>query len=293
MEEQNVIAEPGFGSAIQEEQFIQADANVAPQQAAAEQVEYAGFWVRFAAVLVDGLVLAIPSGIINAIFGKSLGGFLGYVLMWAYAIYMLNTRQATLGKMAVGLKVTTTDGGKPTVGKLALREIIGKILDIITLGIGYLMIVFTGKKQGLHDKIADTVVVYDPTRKRRGWIVVLAVIFAVGVPIIGILAGVVLVSTNSARGKAQQAAAMAYAKSVLPEIIVCEDDGGNVNAYQPNKAICDAPNHETFTWPDISSSGYKMSAAAAKNADLKNYSFTLSKEGSANIVCSVANNECK
>lgn len=186
------------------QQIIQSSESIAPQRedATVAAVEYAGFWVRFAANLVDGLVLIIPSIIVNVIFGKNLGVFMQYVLTWTYAIYMLNTRQATLGKMALGIKVTTTNNDKLTVGKLALREIVGKILNLFTLGIGYLMIVFTEKKQGLHDKLADTVVVYDPTRKRRGWLVVLGIVFALVIPIMGILAGVILVSTNAARQKA-------------------------------------------------------------------------------------------
>ncbi len=296
MEEQNPILSPETPSISQENvtEQLQQIIQTAPQQAeaVAVQVEYAGFWVRFAALLVDGLILAIPSGIINAIFGKSFGGFLGYVLMWAYAIYMLNTYQATLGKMAVGLKVTTIDGGKPTLGKLALREIVGKILDLITIGIGYLMVAFTEKKQGLHDKIADTVVVYDPARKRRFWIVVLSIMFAAGIPLIGIMASIVLVSTNSAKVKAQQVAAKAFGKSILPEIIICKADGGNVNAYQANKTICDASSH-SITWPDVSSLGYKVNAPAAKNTALETYSFTITKEGASNIVCSLAENDCK
>ena len=70
-----------------------------------EKIEYAGFWVRVAANFVDGLVLFIPSLILQIVFGKNFGGLLGYVLMWTYAIYMINSRGATLGKMAVGLKV--------------------------------------------------------------------------------------------------------------------------------------------------------------------------------------------
>lgn len=80
---------------------------------------------------------------------------------------MLNTRQATLGKMALGLKVTAVDGGKPTIGRLALREILGRFVNAITLFIGYIIIAFTEKKQGLHDMMVDTVVIYDPARKKR------------------------------------------------------------------------------------------------------------------------------
>ncbi len=149
-----------------------------------EAVEYAGFWVRFTAAIIDGLILAIPVGIVNAITGDKLGGLAGAVLMWAYAIYMLNTRQATYGKMALGLKVISTNDEQFNIGKLVLREVVGKVLNVITLYIGFIMIAFTAKKQGLHDMIASTAVVYDSTKKRRTWPVVLGVIFISTIPVL-------------------------------------------------------------------------------------------------------------
>lgn len=135
-----------------------------------EVVEYAGFWVRFAAQVLDGLVLFIPIAIFDLIFGKYLGNYVRFPLVWVYSIYMLNTKQATIGKMALGLKVTTVDGGKLEVGKISLREIFGKFLSTITLGVGFFMIGFTEKKQGLHDLIAGTAVIYDNTRQKRKWL---------------------------------------------------------------------------------------------------------------------------
>ena len=129
-------------------------------EVAAAEMRYAGFWIRVLASIIDSVILIVPSAVVSANYGKGLGAFMQYVLMWAYAIYMLNTRQATLGKMAVGIKVISANGNNQTLEKLALREIIGKFLNMITLGIGYLMVAFTAKKQGLHDMIADTVVVY-------------------------------------------------------------------------------------------------------------------------------------
>lgn len=194
--------------AVEQLQQIVQSADAIPQAPSAPvemQVEYAGFWVRFAALFVDGIVLAIPMTIANVVFGKQVGGFAGSILMWIYAIYMLNTRQATLGKMALGLKVISTNDEELSIGRLALREIVGKILNIFTLYIGFVMIAFTSKKQGLHDMIANTAVIYDPTGKRRPWLVLTGIIVAVGLPIMGILAGIILVSTNSARQKATDA----------------------------------------------------------------------------------------
>ena len=190
---------------------------VLAQEQVSEQLEYAGFWVRFSAMFVDGLVLIIPSIIVAAIFGKNLGTFLQYVLMWGYSIYMLTTRQATLGKMAVGIKVVSINGDNQTTGKLALREIVGKILNMITLGIGYIMIAFTEKKQGLHDMIADTVVVYDQSGKRRPWLVGLCVAIACIIPVLMII-GIFLVSTNNAKQKALDSANAARQKAASENV---------------------------------------------------------------------------
>jgi uncharacterized RDD family membrane protein YckC len=183
------------------QQIIQsADEVVSGEQIVAPltPLEYAGFWVRFAALLVDGLVLLIPTFIINMITGKE---FFGTILMWIYMIYMINTKQATLGKMAVGIKVISLDGTNLSLGKIVLRETLGKFISGIILGIGYIMAGFTEKKQGLHDMMASTVVVYDSSRERRKWLVVLGVIVGMIVPV-GILLSVVLVSLGSAKQKA-------------------------------------------------------------------------------------------
>jgi uncharacterized RDD family membrane protein YckC len=262
------------------------DSTVEAAQSSIKAVEYAGFWVRFAAVLVDGLVLIVPSIIVNVIFGKSLGVFMQYVLGWTYAIYMLNTRQATLGKMAVGLKVTTIDGGMPTTGKLALREILGKILDVVTLGIGYLMIVFTAKKQGLHDMIADTVVVYDPARKRRGWLVVMGIVFALIIPIMGILAGVILVSTNSAKNKAQDISVKASISALMPSAIIYGDDNGTFKGFKPDVSFkLIACSGQPVI--NISSDGKNIAIFAKSCSDSKIY-FCDDKNGLVNVTADYA-----
>lgn len=190
----------------------------------ASSVEYAGFWIRFAAALIDGIVLIIPSIIIQFIFGKNFGNLLQLILIWAYAIYMLNTRQATLGKMAVGLKVTAVNGDKSSIGKLALREILGKILNVFTLYIGFFMIAFTKKKQGLHDIIADTVVIYDPERKPKKWLVVLSIFVVLILPM---MLAIILVSLKSARNKASDEASQQYSKAIIPSALIYADEHGN------------------------------------------------------------------
>ena len=66
--------------------------------------------------------------------------------------------QATLGKMAMGIKVVNYNGQRLDFTKALLRNL-SKFLSAFILGIGYIMIIFDDRKQGLHDKIADTFVV--------------------------------------------------------------------------------------------------------------------------------------
>jgi len=138
---------------------------------------YAGFWMRFGALLIDGLVLIIPIyGLMFFFFYSRLeaGGaapqeppmmamvgilFLTVILPWLYYAMMESGKnQGTLGKMALGIKVTNMDGGKISFLK-ATGRYFGKIISGIVLYIGYLMAGFTDKKQALHDIMASCLVV--------------------------------------------------------------------------------------------------------------------------------------
>jgi uncharacterized RDD family membrane protein YckC len=139
----------------------------APYGGAGGVVEYAGFWRRFVAAVVDGIILGIAGTIIGLLIGSegpgspgsNTAGFIGFILGIAYYVLMeSSTRQATLGKMAMGLKVTDMQGGRITPGTALIRYV-SKILSAIILFIGYFMAGFTEKKQALHDIIAKTLVV--------------------------------------------------------------------------------------------------------------------------------------
>ncbi len=129
---------------------------------------YAGFWLRFVAIFIDGIVLAIPRTIVAfALVAMGLDqqtlalllGIFTIVLYWLYFAGMEGSNsQATLGKMALGLKVTDENGNKIGFGQ-ATGRYFGKIVSFIILGIGYMMAGFTQRKQGLHDIMAHTLVV--------------------------------------------------------------------------------------------------------------------------------------
>jgi len=83
-----------------------------------------------------------------------------YLVTWTYYILMTSKYQATLGKMVVGIRVISDKNDNLTLGKIILRETVGKLVTGITVGVGFMMVVFTEKKQALHDMIASSVVVY-------------------------------------------------------------------------------------------------------------------------------------
>ena len=146
-------------------------------------MEYAGFWRRAAAFSLDGFLLGIIQAIINIVMIAAIGaasvaggesddaatfaivgvvGLVTFVGMWLYfALMESSAKQATLGKMMVGIVVTDTDGNRVSFGKASGRYF-GKIVSSILLMIGYLLAAFTERKQALHDIMAGCLVIRKP-----------------------------------------------------------------------------------------------------------------------------------
>ena len=82
-----------------------------------------------------------------------------YVLSFAYYIFFTGYCGQTPGKMALRIKVIRRDGSDIGYGRAAFREVLGKTISGLLLGIGYLMVAFDEQKQGLHDRMADTYVI--------------------------------------------------------------------------------------------------------------------------------------
>lgn len=201
-------------------------------------IRYAGFWVRYAAGFLDGIITTVIAVAVSMVFfllapfsvddELSNGSLIVFLLLFwgaifGYFIIFTYKKGATLGKMAVGIKVISADDGRLGLGKVFLRETVGKVLSYVTLYIGYIMAAFTEKKQALHDKIAQTYVVYkDPNQKNNTWIILL-ILIPVFIAVIGILASIVLVSLSSAREKAREAAFKAQVSSIIPQaLLVCD-----------------------------------------------------------------------
>lgn len=130
--------------------------------AAAPAVEYAGFWRRFAAYLIDSIIFFVAFFILFGIVGEEVGNLLSIVVSWLYfALMESSPYQGTLGKQAMGIQVTDLNGNRISFGRATGRHF-AKILSAIILLIGYFMAGFTAKKQALHDMIAGCLV----TKKR-------------------------------------------------------------------------------------------------------------------------------
>jgi uncharacterized RDD family membrane protein YckC len=124
-----------------------------------EIIVYGSFGERFAAALLDGFILIIPTYALQAIFGELPGSLVGILVNWLYsAILESGENQATIGKRALGLKVTDMNGHRISFANASGR-FFGKYISAIILFIGYLMMLWDDKKQTLHDKMAGTLII--------------------------------------------------------------------------------------------------------------------------------------
>ena len=140
------------------------------------EVQYVGFWWRVLASIIDSIVTGIGGAIIGGVIGgvmgltlgasdsvlmviELIGNIVGIIIGWLYsALLESSVHQATLGKMAIGVRVTDLNGGRISFARATGRHF-AKILSAIILLIGFIMVAFTEKRQGLHDMIAGTLVV--------------------------------------------------------------------------------------------------------------------------------------
>jgi len=142
-------------------------------------VRYGGFWIRVIAVIIDSIILRVVVAPIGMIFGALgfaggmmhglphagfalLGGGVTFILLlfgsWLYEAFMESSSyQATVGKMIFGMKVTDLNGNRISFERATARHF-AKWLSGLILGVGYIMVAFTERKQGLHDILAGTLV---------------------------------------------------------------------------------------------------------------------------------------
>lgn len=146
-----------------------------------ESVHYGGFWIRVGAAFIDYVAIFAALFPVRVLFGSVVTALgtsvelpiqkvllarrvirmaIGMMLVFAYRTAMeSSTFQATLGKMALRLQVTDLGGNRISFTRAVGRHF-AKYLSLLSLGLGYLMVGFDEEKQGLHDRVAGTLVVY-------------------------------------------------------------------------------------------------------------------------------------
>jgi uncharacterized RDD family membrane protein YckC len=140
-----------------------------PPHRAGPPVGYGGFWIRVGAAIIAFVIVALFAWPFRAVWRAvapdpfiwgpvRASGVAVLVLWWAYYVITTATSGGTIGKLAVGLRVTGEDFSRPDWATVFFRELVGRVIVAATFGIGYVWAAFDPRKQGWHDKIADTVV---------------------------------------------------------------------------------------------------------------------------------------
>lgn len=144
---------------------------------------YAGFWIRFAARFIDGVIMLVANQVVNGVLGlvffsrfvwlgnpaqpTNLALFFGFTFLTflvnigiglCFDWFFLAKFQATPGKLALGLKVVRADGARLATGRIIGRHF-AEIVSYMILCIGYMMAGWDDEKRALHDRICDTRVI--------------------------------------------------------------------------------------------------------------------------------------
>jgi uncharacterized RDD family membrane protein YckC len=130
-----------------------------PPRASGPSGPRAGFWIRFAAALIDGILVGVVSAVLQLI-EPTLGSILS--LLGGIAYYTMlegGPRGQTLGKMALGIRVIDLARGGPIGYGRGFIRYVGRIVSSLPLGLGYLWMLWDREKQTWHDKFAGSVVV--------------------------------------------------------------------------------------------------------------------------------------
>jgi uncharacterized RDD family membrane protein YckC len=148
----------GCGSALQAGAAPTPVAPATPAAVTGAAVQYAGFWERLAAILIDFVIIGLAAGAITA--GTAgIGVVLSFFAPWLYEAFMMSSEwQATVGKRVMSIVVTDINGKRLTFARATGRHF-AKYISIALLGIGYIIAAFTERKQALHDLIAETLVI--------------------------------------------------------------------------------------------------------------------------------------
>jgi uncharacterized RDD family membrane protein YckC len=130
----------------------------------------ASFWRRFGALLIDGIALAVVTGILTAIFSTNAANGISTLIGLLYFVYFEGSASGqTLGKKALGIRVIDfKTGGQIGFGRAIIRYL-GRIVSTIPLLLGYFWMLWDKEKQTWHDKFAGSVVVPESAYPVEKW----------------------------------------------------------------------------------------------------------------------------
>ena len=135
-----------------------------------QEMQYAGFWYRVLAKIVDAIILQVVNVPLRLMLGTAstdtetqlrllfLTMGISMVFSAAYGIFFMGKFGATPGKMALRLRIVMSNGAKISWGR-AVGRYFAEMLSSLTLGIGYIIAAFDDEKRALHDHICDTRVI--------------------------------------------------------------------------------------------------------------------------------------
>ena len=133
-------------------------------QAGASTAPKAGFWIRFLAIFIDGIILGIVSAAIGAVLNLNLNGRSGMNVLLGLIYYVVFWSKSspwpgqTIGSKLLNIRVVKTDGSDLEITQSLIRYV-GFFISAICLLIGLIWAAFDPNKQGWHDKIAGTYVI--------------------------------------------------------------------------------------------------------------------------------------
>ncbi len=216
-------------------------------------MQYASFWKRAAAYLIDGIIYGLIAGFVNNILGAIIAIAMGvstqgndlplsaaltsigialcvhFALFIGYYVWPeASSWQATIGKRILGLKVMDLEGKRISFIRSLWRNL-AMFFSTIILCIGYLMSFWTEKKQCLHDILADCVIIDTTPGEKHGCIIGIFVgffAFLILIFVVGILAALAIPQMVKAEEKARAAKALSYLDTVRNQQIIYEMEHG-------------------------------------------------------------------
>jgi uncharacterized RDD family membrane protein YckC len=120
----------------------------------------AGFWRRFGGSVIDALVIGVPDAIVRVVIGTGAGTLLGFLLSLAYFTYFHGRTGQTPGDAALGIRVVDIDTGEVIGYQRAFVRWLVSLVSGIVIALGYLWMLWDGRRQTWHDKAARSLPIY-------------------------------------------------------------------------------------------------------------------------------------